>query len=455
MDVLVLASAAAVSVVLAAAAVGKVRDPGGVAAALPGLGISDRWTAPIAIGLPIVEALAAVALWVPPARRIGATASAALLAVFLVVVARAVLRGDDVRCACFGSSSAATLSWRSVLRNVVLTAAAVLAAAVPATWGAAADQAGGVAILVLGGALVALGAALALSLRFQIDLFGRYGEILNRLEAIEGGRPAPAVTDTLIEPGTLAPAVAVAELDAGPRDLAELWADDGSALVVFTNPACGSCRSLMPVLAKWAVAHPDTSVAVVSPQSQRRTRDEHPAAPIHWIVDRETAAFEAFGATRTPTGVLVSGGVVTEVARGAAQVEAMLDGLAMATLTLGEVELAEADGTPVKVADVVAPDGALLFWNPGCPHCRGMLPELELTDGVVVVSVTEPGVDPGTPPDWKVVYDRNRLAMRICDAPGTPSLVRLAGGRPDGPAAVGSIEVLAAAGTSSTAGAAR
>ena len=76
-----------------------------------------------------VEAVAAFALvfgfWV----RAAALLVAALLGVFTVGLASALVRGIDLACGCFGGNAPAT--WWTVLRDVVMLLAALAVAAVP------------------------------------------------------------------------------------------------------------------------------------------------------------------------------------------------------------------------------------------------------------------------------------------------------------------------------------
>lgn len=59
-----------------------------------------------------------------------ALAALVLLAVFTAAVARHVVRGDEVPCACFGSLSAKPVSWGTIARNLVFIALAAAGALV-------------------------------------------------------------------------------------------------------------------------------------------------------------------------------------------------------------------------------------------------------------------------------------------------------------------------------------
>jgi uncharacterized membrane protein YphA (DoxX/SURF4 family) len=74
-----------------------------------------------------VEVAAGVLLLTGRLARGAALAAAALLSVFTLGLAQALLRGIDLRCGCFGGAESAT--WWTVLRDVVMLAGAVLVAA--------------------------------------------------------------------------------------------------------------------------------------------------------------------------------------------------------------------------------------------------------------------------------------------------------------------------------------
>jgi putative oxidoreductase len=83
--------------------------------------------APAVVG---IELLAGMALLAGVATRAAATVVAGLLAVFIVFLAQALLRGIDLRCGCFGGDEPA--SWWTVARDVLMLAAALAVARAPA-----------------------------------------------------------------------------------------------------------------------------------------------------------------------------------------------------------------------------------------------------------------------------------------------------------------------------------
>ncbi len=82
-----------------------------------------RAVAPALIG---VELLTSVLCLVPKTRTIGAAAAVALLSIFTVLLARSLRQGRKPTCFCFGSVSAAPISWLDVARNIALAAIAAV-----------------------------------------------------------------------------------------------------------------------------------------------------------------------------------------------------------------------------------------------------------------------------------------------------------------------------------------
>jgi putative oxidoreductase len=78
----------------------------------------------LAVGLPVLEALAALAILTPPLQKGGSLILVGMLAVFIVALSSALTRGLDVDCGCFGEGSSA-VSPLLIVRNVALAAIAV------------------------------------------------------------------------------------------------------------------------------------------------------------------------------------------------------------------------------------------------------------------------------------------------------------------------------------------
>ncbi len=114
------------ALVLTSAAIGKFRSRDELPHQLEVLGVPPGAVGGAAVVLPLTEVAIAVGLVAAPRSSIPAWVALALLAAFTVVVAATLARGVRTACACFGASSAAPMSSRTLLRNAWLLALAVL-----------------------------------------------------------------------------------------------------------------------------------------------------------------------------------------------------------------------------------------------------------------------------------------------------------------------------------------
>jgi len=388
--------------VLACAAAAKLRDRAGAARAAEDLGVPRALAGPVAVVLPVAELVIAAGL-LPGATAVAAGwAALALLALFTVAIGLALLRGRAPVCHCFGELSAAPAGRGTLARNAALLGAAVVVAA--AGPGASAWQ-------PEVGAAVAFGALAAGSGAVLLRLFAAHGRALERLDALEAavGRPAPDAG-----PPVGAPAPAAERLAVEPGR---------TALLLFTDPGCGPCRALEPVVAGW------------------RERDELAVT----VADERTAA--AYGRPATPSAVLVGpdGRIASPLTSGPDAIRALV-----AAALDAAAARARALATPLRApsGETTAPDAlgeevVLLFWNPGCGRCRAMEDDLRALDGGPrLLLIAAGGEEPGLP--FPLLRDPDRALARAFGATGTPMAVRLdADGRPASGLVAGAGAVLA------------
>ena len=133
-DLLLRASGLAIGIVLLAAAFHKLRGFAAFRASVEGYRLlPDAPAAVVAAVLPVLEALAGVALIVDGLRVAGAWLAFATIGVATAAVAINVARGrTTIACGCGGLDGEQRLSWALVARNAVLLA--VLAAGTFGTW---------------------------------------------------------------------------------------------------------------------------------------------------------------------------------------------------------------------------------------------------------------------------------------------------------------------------------
>lgn len=119
-------AAACLATLFAHAAVAKVGDPALFEQHLAAFGVPDRLLAVLARVLPAAEALAALLL-LTPWRAAGAAIAALLLLSYAAAMAWPLARGRRPDCGCGGEPL--PVSWALVLRNGLLAALALVAAA--------------------------------------------------------------------------------------------------------------------------------------------------------------------------------------------------------------------------------------------------------------------------------------------------------------------------------------
>lgn len=130
-DSLILALRCVVAVVFAASALGKARAPGEFRATVRDMRVvPGRLTRPVAVAVPVLEAVLAAAVWVPALTTWAFAVSFGLIAAFTAALVSVLRRKIDTSCSCFGASRT-RVGPAHLVRNAVLlgaTAAGFLAA---------------------------------------------------------------------------------------------------------------------------------------------------------------------------------------------------------------------------------------------------------------------------------------------------------------------------------------
>ncbi len=117
--------------------------------------------------------------------------------------------------------------------------------------------------------------------------------------------------------GEDAPEVKLPDLEGNTVELADFRGEE--TLVLFWNPGCGFCQQMLPDLKEWEGRAPEDAprLVVVSAGSEEANREMGLTSPV--LLDQRFAIGRAFGASGTPSAVLVDaeGKVASEVAVGA------------------------------------------------------------------------------------------------------------------------------------------
>jgi methylamine dehydrogenase accessory protein MauD len=266
------------ALVFAAAAVGKLADLGAARQAVERFGLPVRLSRWPAVVLPLTELAAAGAFLFVGAARWAALAAIGLLLLFCVAIVRVLVRGETLKCNCFGSLGSAPVGRGTLARNVGLAGAAVFVAV--AGWNGGGTSAfawtaqhAGLAALA---AVVAVLGTAQLALSWQ--LFKQNGRLLARVADLEATAGSSDAAAARLAVGEAAPGFELPDLDGLTVGLDDLLAAGRGALLVFTDPACGHCAPLLPVFAAAQAGGVEMPVAVISTGDERVNRanaEEH------------------------------------------------------------------------------------------------------------------------------------------------------------------------------------
>jgi thiol-disulfide isomerase/thioredoxin/uncharacterized membrane protein YphA (DoxX/SURF4 family) len=118
--------------------------------------------------------------------------------------------------------------------------------------------------------------------------------------------------------GEDAPEVKLPDLEANTVELAKNFKGQ-KTLLVFWNPGCGFCQQMLPELREWEDNPPEEApkLLIVSAGSKEANREQGLSSTV--VLDQNFATGRAFGASGTPSAVLVDaqGKVASDIAVGA------------------------------------------------------------------------------------------------------------------------------------------
>lgn len=325
--------------VFVVAAAGKLVARSRTVETLEQFGVTESLRGPLAIALPLAELAIAVAL-LPDATAVpAALAAAVLLAAFTAAVVRVLARGEVVDCNCFGSVGSSRITRWTAARNIALLAVAVTIAAV-----GLADDPGASAVAWLGdldtaeAALLAAGVAMAfaaLNFAFSWQLMRQNGRLLVEVAQLQDALGAARAGT---RPGDPAPAFDLPALGGGRLSLEQLLSAGRGALIVVTDPSCGACDPLLPVIGRMQ-RDPETPLPLVmitrgDLEDNRAKAAEHGLEPV--LIEREYEVSRALGINGAPGAVRLDadGRYAAKASMGAEKVAALLAGLEPADTVL-------------------------------------------------------------------------------------------------------------------------
>jgi peroxiredoxin len=383
----------------------------------------------------------------------------------------------------------------TLVRNAVLVGLAVLIVADGTggtnfwDWFADLNAAGWIAVA----AAVVVAIAVGVLAWLVVNLIAQQGRLLNRIDTLEtalGIEPEDAaVPQGGLAVGTDAPAFELESTSGERVSMASLVDEGKPVLLLFTTADCGPCNALMPEVGGWQEEYADSlTIAVVGGGNEEGNRAKAAEHGIDRLLLQENdevgRAYEYLG---TPSAVVVSteGKVASALVAGADAVRTLVGQAASGQLPtqrwipvglnghahehaappaapapppgppIGEpapaISLPDLEGSTVSLAGMRGKPTMVLFWNPGCGFCNGMLDELRewdhgRTNGapqLLVVSSGAPDAHAEMQLQSPVVLDDASQTMSAYGAHGTPMALLVDGeGNVASNLAVGAVEVM-------------
>ena len=311
--------------VLFVAGVAKLARPRATRESLRAFGVPHRLLLPGAFLLPAVE-LGVAGLLVPQSTaRAGALAAAALLLVFTMALARALYRGEQPECNCFGALRSGPVDRWTLARNLTLIAvAATLGATSPGRLHVSLSTTQTL-VLIVGTVMLVF---TAVHVFFSVHLFRQNGRLLERVAALEsGGRPAYPAEG--LPAGVPAPRFDLVDLTGERQSLDSLLGSGASLALAFVDPDCGACGSALTQLAAIRERRSGRlAVAIVTrgdAEEARRKINGYEFDAVLLQDEREVA--DAFGVTRVPSVQIVApdGRTASPLAIGGEAIGRLLD----------------------------------------------------------------------------------------------------------------------------------
>jgi thiol-disulfide isomerase/thioredoxin/uncharacterized membrane protein YphA (DoxX/SURF4 family) len=448
-DSILLIARLGLAAVFAVAGVAKLLDSSGARKSVGEFGVPLFLVPAMALLLPLAELACAVALVPANWAWWGAAGALGLLVLFVVAISVSMLRGRRPDCHCFGQLHSSPAGWTTLSRNLVLGGlAALILWQSPGHAGSGFGQSfvgfsrtgeaiGFLALIVLGQAVVGVVAF------YQV--LRQNGRMLERLDAIEarvGVVPAseqPRAAGLPVD--STAPAFSLADLDGATVTLGALHQRGKPILLFFSEPGCAACETILPEVGRWQREHAERLVIVPISRGgadvNRAKSQAHQVQNILLQRDREVAA--TYLVESTPSAVLViDGAIASPLAVGTDAIRALVGNATLPPpLKRGDrvpsMPLRALSGGTLDLATLTGHRTLLLFWNPTCGFCEGMLGDVKAWESVrpgdapelIVISSGSAKLNREQGFHSRVLLDAGFKAGARFGAGGTPSAVVL------------------------------
>jgi peroxiredoxin/uncharacterized membrane protein YphA (DoxX/SURF4 family) len=282
------------------AGIAKLLDLAGSRRAVRDFGVPERAAGIVGIALPLAEIATGLALIFRPSARWGAVAALLLLLVFLAGIGRALARGEQPDCHCFGQIHSAPASLATLARNAVLAGLAVVVLSYGS--GPAVDMwvsARSAAVLVAIGAGICAIALAVYALTLRADNALLKGDLTVARQKAAHARGVAI--------GFSAPEFTLPGLQGEQVGLSDLLERGKPLLLMFMSPWCGPCAGLLPRLQQWQDTLSDRmTLALISMGTPEQNEVFAEKGLEDVLIQDNFEVAELFGVSATPSAVFIS-----------------------------------------------------------------------------------------------------------------------------------------------------
>lgn len=487
MDTLIVLLQIVLAGVLIVAAAGKFRDLPGSRQAVQDFGVPEQYAKIGGTALPAVELVLGLGLLWGATARWAALLAALLFIAFIVAIGYNLSKGRQPDCHCFGQIHSEPAGWPTLIRNAVLTLAAVAivghGAVGPVEWFDSLSRDGEALTLIGLGVLAAL-AMIGLNVRKLVtlnsDIVDLQADLANRLELLaerpvvvqgDGTSAQVAAPPVVEEPVRKAPSFDLKGLDGERVTLESIQVPGKQTLLMFADPGCGPCKALTPDIAEWQQRFGDElPIAVISRGTEEANREKFVELGVKNIaLQEEWEVYTEYEVRGTPSAVLIDAdGVIRQpYAAGRDSIRDLVsrtfskDQPAASTgngslnpgsddpndianflrkaegpevgSSASRLPLPTTEGGFVGLDDYLGEPAVVVFWNVGCGFCQRMIPDLKEIEGeagdklsrVLIVSQGDIEANKEQGLKSRMVIDDGFTMGKAFGANGTPSAIKL------------------------------
>ena len=337
LDFVVNAGAIVLGIIFVVSGLSKLRDLAGTQRAIREFGIPGPYAGKLGPLLPAVELLAAGVILLPRTQLAGAIIALGLLLIFSTAIAINLWLQRTPECRCFGQLDSGPISYWTLARNGGLMTLAASVAAYRLLDPTAFTDPPAIAALLAGtlGGLLAFVAFGFNPLRHpakqpSAPVASGPDESIALVSASHGDRLAEGNSSSIrASNGVIAPPFELPDTAGEMVSLESLLQGGRTALLLFIDPDCDVCESMLPEILAWESAHAShitVQIISVGTEAENRPKQQRFGIP-RILIQEDWEVADAYGSESVPDAVLVlpDGRVDGRIASGPEEIRQLLE----------------------------------------------------------------------------------------------------------------------------------